>query len=286
MEHHQQVPWQLKIAAKVILSRVPISHRLLNKAGVFNVGGMDNPKYAVSVFRRHFQGAVFARKDQPFVVLEIGPGHSVSSVVIARAFGASAAYAVDVTPLATTDVEHYRRLETYLRENGLNPPSLANCSNLDDVMSASNGHYLSNGVDSLKCIPTASVDFIFSHTVLQHVRRKDFAPLLAEMRRIQRPDGVGSHTVSISDILGGNLNDLRFSERTWESNLMANSGFYTNRIRYGEFLKMFRDAGFVPQVYRTAQWDHLPTPREKMAPQFAKLPDADLQISGFDVYLH
>jgi len=121
MEHHQQVPWQLKIAAKVILSRVPISHRLLNKAGVFNVGGMDNPKYAVSVFRRHFQGAVFARKDQPFVVLEIGPGHSVSSVVIARAFGASAAYAVDVTPLATTDVEHYRRLETYLREHGPTP---------------------------------------------------------------------------------------------------------------------------------------------------------------------
>lgn len=286
MEHSEQVPWQLKIAAKVILSRIPISHRLLNKAGIFNVGGMDNPKYAVGVFLRHFQNAVFARKDQPFVALELGPGHSVSSVIIARIFGASSAYAVDVTPLAAADVEHYRQLETYLRENGYNPPSLDGCSDLDSVMKACNGQYLFNGVESLKSIPTASVDFIFSHTVLQHVRRKDFPSLLAEMRRIQRPDGVGSHTVSISDILGGNLNDLRFSEKTWESNLMANSGFYTNRIRYAEFLKMFAEAGFIPQVYRTAHWDRLPTPREKMAPQFAKLPDADLQISGFDVYLH
>lgn len=286
VEHSEQVPWQLKIAAKVILSRVPISHRLLSRAGIFNVGGMDKPKYAVGVFNRHFQNAVFARKDQPFVTLELGPGHSVFSAVIARTFGASASYAVDASPLAIADMEHYHQLESYLRESGLNPPSLAKCTDLQCVLDACNAQYMTNGVESLKRIPTASVDFIWSHTVLQHVRRKDFAPLLAEMRRIQRPDGVGSHTLSLSDILGGNLNDLRFSEKTWESNLMANSGFYTNRIRYGELLTMFREAGFIPQVYRTAHWDRLPTPREKMAPQFAKLPESDLQISGFDVYLH
>ena len=85
MEHHQQVPWQLKLAAKVILSRVPVSHRFLSHAGIFNLGGMENPKYAVEVFRRHFQNAVFGRKDQSFVVLELGPGDSVSSAVIASA---------------------------------------------------------------------------------------------------------------------------------------------------------------------------------------------------------
>jgi SAM-dependent methyltransferase len=286
MEHHQHVPWQLKIAAKVILSRVPVSPRLLNKAGVFRTNAMQDPGYAVGVFRRHFQNAVFARKDKSFVVLELGPGTFASSVVIARAFGASSAYAVDVTPFATDDVSQYYSLELHLRKMGLEPPSLANCSNLDDLMRACNGQYLSNGLESLKSIPTASVDFIFSHTVLQHIRRKDFVPLIVELRRIQRPDGVGSHTVSISDILGGNLNDLRFSRETWESNLMANSGFYTNRIRYNEYLKHFRDAGFVPQVYRTAHWDTLPTPRSKMAPEFAVLPESELQISGFDVYLH
>ena len=282
----RSLPWQLKIAAKVILSRVPLSPKLLSRAGVFQVGGMRRPEYAVNVFRRHFKNAVFARKDQPFVVLELGPGFSVFSAVIARAFGASASYAVDSSPLASTDVQLYRELATYLHDNGFNPPSLENSNSLDEILKACGGTYLSNGVESLKTIPTASVDFVFSHTVLQHVRRKDFAALLAEMRRIQRPDGVGSHMISISDILGGNLNDLRFSEKTWESDLMANSGFYTNRIRYNEYLKYFKEAGFVPQVYRTAKWDTLPTPRNKMAPEFASLPESELQISGFDVYLH
>ena len=286
MEPHHHVPWQLKIAAKVVLSHVPLSHRLLNKVGVFNLGGMLRPEYAVGVFRRHFQNAEFARKNQPFVALELGPGDSLFSVVIARAFGASAAYSVDVGDFAADRVEYYQQLEGYLRRQGLNPPSLAHCSNLNDVMEVCNGQYFVNSVDSLKRIPTASVDFIFSHTVLQHVRRKDFRPMLAELRRIQRSDGVGSHTISISDILGGNLNDLRFSEKTWESDLMASSGFYTNRIRYNEFLRYFHEAGFIPQVYRTAHWETLPTPRNKMAPEFAALSESELQISGFDVYLH
>ena len=286
MEHHQHLPWQLRIAAKVILSHVPISHRLLNKAGIFTTNEMENPGYAVEVFRRHFENAEFARKRQPFIALELGPGQSISSVVIARAFGACAAYAVDISPFAVNDIDHYRLLEFRLREIGLNPPSLAECFDLIGVLKACNGQYLSNGLDSLKGIPTGSVDFIFSHTVLQHVRRKDFISLLLELRRIQRRDGVGSHTVSISDILGGNLNDLRFRNGTWESEFMANSGFYTNRIRYHEFLNGFREAGFVPEVYRIARWDTLPTPRSKMAPQFAILPDSELQVSGFDVYLH
>jgi SAM-dependent methyltransferase len=280
---HQHVPWQFKIAAKVVLSRVPVSRRLLNRAGIFKTNAMENPGYATGVFRRHFQNAIFARKAQPFVALELGPGRSVASVVIARAFGASAAYAIDVTPFAANDIGQYRFLELYLREIGLEPPSLAKCSDLNDVMKACNGQYLSNGVESLKSIPTGSVDFIFSHTVLQHVRRKDFVPLLAELRRVQRLDGIGSHTVSITDILGGNLNDLRFSQETWESNFMANSGFYTNRIRYNEFLRLFQEARFVHEVYRTARWENLPTPRTKMAPQFASLPFSELQVSGFDV---
>ena len=286
MGNHSRVPWQLKIAAKVILARVPLSPKLLSRAGLFQVGGMRHPKYAVGVFRRHFEKAVFARKDLPFVTLELGPGFSAFSPVIARAFGASASYAVDASPLAGTDVQLYRDLASYMRENGLNPPSLENCNTLDEVLKECNGAYLTQGVDSLKAIPTSSVDFVWSHSVLQHVRRKDFVEFLAQLRRIQRPDGVGSHTVSIADILGGNLNDLRFSQKTWESDLMANSGFYTNRIRYNEYLKYFREAGFVPQVYRTTQWDTLPTPRNKMAPEFAQLPESELQISGFDVYLH
>jgi SAM-dependent methyltransferase len=285
MATHLHFPWQLKIAAKLVLARVPFRSPLFKHVGVFTMGGMDHPEYAMGVFRRHFDGATFARKAQPFVALELGPGDSLFSALIARTFGAITTFAVDVGPFAISDVGHYRQMESHLRRLGLQPPSLANCSTVSDIMKLCGGKYLTSGLASLKEIPSGSVDFVWSHAVLQHVRRKEFLPLLQELRRIQRPDGVGSHCLSISDILGGRLNDLRFSERVWESELMANSGFYTNRIRYGMLLEMFRQAGFDPRVYRTAKWQTLPTPRDKMAPEFANLPEEDLQISGFDVYL-
>src|SRR5215475_14393555 len=175
MANRSRLPWQLKIAAKVVLSRVPLSPKLLSRAGLFQVGGMRRPDYALGVFRRHFDKAVFARKDLPFVTLELGPGFSVFSGVIARAYGASATYAVDASPLASTDVQLYRDLANLLRNEGLNPPSLDDCNSLDEILKKCGAVYLSNGVESLKSIPTASVDFAWSHSVLQHVRRKDFA---------------------------------------------------------------------------------------------------------------
>jgi hypothetical protein len=118
------------------------------------------------------------------------------------------------------------------------------------------------------------------------VRRKEFLPILQELRRVQRPDGVASHCIPIRDIIGGKLNDLRFSERIWESSFMAHSRFYTNRLRYLELLRLFRQAGFEPEVVREIRWKTLPTPRRKMAKEFAVLSEEDLQVSEFDVLLH
>jgi hypothetical protein len=66
---------------------------------------------------------------------------------------------------------------------------------------------------------------------------------------------------------------------------MANSRFYTNRLRYQELLRLFREAGFEPEVTRKMEWETLPTPRQKMAKEFAALPEDDLKVSDFDVLL-
>ena len=88
-------------------------------------------------------------------------------------------------------------------------------------------------------IPSASVDFVWSNAVLPYARRDGFLPFLREPRRIQRPAGIGSHRIPIKDVIGGKLNDLWFRERVWESSFMANSRFYTNRLRYLELLRLF-----------------------------------------------
>jgi hypothetical protein len=285
MRHMQSVPWQVKIAAKLVLARLPLPYSFWEKIGLFKQGRMEAPDYALGIFRQHFDAANFARKRGGFVALEFGPGDSLCSALIVRAFGGSKTYLVDAEPCATTNVAVYRRMEEHLRGLGLHPPSLNHCKNLDDVAQAISAEYLTEGLVSLKKIPTASVDFAWSHAVLPYVRRREFSATLQEMRRIQRPDGVASHAIPIKDVIGGDLNDLRFSERVWESSFMAESRFYTNRLRYAELLRLFRQAGFEPEVIRERRWDKLPTPRNKMSSQFAALPDDDLLVEDFDVLL-
>jgi SAM-dependent methyltransferase len=286
MRHMQSIPWQLKIAAKIVLARLPLSYHLWEKIGLFKQGGMERPEYALKIFRRHFDAASFARKAGDFVALEFGPGDSLCSALIARTLGASRTFLVDVESCASTNLAVYRRMECHLRQLGLYPPHLDHCRSMEDVAEACSAEYLTEGLASLRKIPSTSVDFVWSHAVLPYVRRKDFLATLQELRRVQRPDGVGSHCIPIKDIIGGKLNDLRFSQQIWESSFMANSRFYTNRLRYLELLRLFQQAGFEPEVVRKIRWKTLPTPRRKMVRQFAMLSEEDLRVSDFDVLLH
>ena len=286
MRHMQRLPWQLKIPAKIVLARLPVPYSWWEKIGLFKQGRMERPDYAVKIFRKHFDAARLGERPGAFVALELGPGDSLCSGLIARTLGASRTFVVDAEPCASSDLSVYRRMESYLRESGLNPPNLDHCRSVGEVAEACSTEYLTEGLTSLRTISSASVDFVWSHAVLPYVRRKDFPAFLRELRRIQRPGGVGSHCIPIKDVLSGSLNDLRFSEALWESALMAESRFYTNRYRYSELLELFHRVGFEAEVVREVRWETLPTPRRKMAKEFAALSEEDLLVSEFDVLLH
>ena len=134
-------------------------------------------------------------------------------------------------------------------------------------------------------IPGRSVDFLWSHAVLEHVRLGEFLDTLQELRRVIRPDGICSHRVDLMDHLCCELNNLRFPEDLWESDFFARSGFYTNRIRHSEMLDLFREAGFSPEVVRIDRWERLPTPLAKMAMKYRGLGEDELRIFAFDVIL-
>jgi SAM-dependent methyltransferase len=202
MRHMQSVPWQLKIAAKIVLARLPLPYHFWEKIGLFKQGGMDRPEYALRIFRRHFDAASLTGKADGFVGLELGPGDSLDSALIAKTFGASKTILVDVESCASTDVGVYRRMESHLRQLGMYPPNLDRCRSMDDVAEACSAEYMTAGLASLREIPSASVDFTWSHAVLPYVRRDEFLPVLQELRRVQRPGGVASHCVPIKDIVG------------------------------------------------------------------------------------
>ncbi len=59
------VPWQVKIAGKLLLSRIPAGYRFWKRVKLF--GGMEEPDYAHDVFMRHYGHVDFPREDRGFV---------------------------------------------------------------------------------------------------------------------------------------------------------------------------------------------------------------------------
>ena len=55
MSLRNKVPWQLKIFAKLILSKLPFSYSQWSKIGLFRHGKMDSFNYAWNVLNRHRQ---------------------------------------------------------------------------------------------------------------------------------------------------------------------------------------------------------------------------------------
>jgi SAM-dependent methyltransferase len=257
---------------------LPFGYSVWAKVGIFRYGSNENAEYAYLVFNRHFG---LAHPKPGFVALELGPGDALGSAILTRAFGGSCSYQVDVGDFASRDVRVYRRIAEYCDRKDLPAPDLSDSLTLQDVLSCCGATYKTDGLNSLREIADGSVDFIYSQSCLQHVRANEFLGTMRELKRILRPGGTASHWINLQDHLDHALNNLRFSQRIWESSLMAKSGFYTNRIRFAEMRRLAKDAGFVTDVTETVSWQKLPTERAKMATQFRDLPEEDLLVRGF-----
>lgn len=272
------LPWRLKLHAKLALSRLGLPYGFWSRLGLFRHGYMDQAGYALRVFEEHQREAAPA---PGFRALELGPGDSLASALIARAHGAKGIWMVDHGDFAHRDVARYRELADLLREKGLEVPE--GWRSVPEMLEACGAAYLTEGLASLRSLPPASVDLIWSHAVLEHVRRRDFLPTLQEFRRLLTPSGVMTHQIDLQDHLGGALNSLRFPEATWESPRWVAGGFYTNRLRQAEILDLFAQAGFQADVLRTRRWEALPTPRHAMVLPYRDHAEEDLQVK--DVFL-
>lgn len=272
------IPWWGKIGLKLILARVPLSYRGFARMGVFRHGSMDSADYALSVFRRHQAHA----PDAPWVGVEIGPGDTVFSAPLARFHGCRKLWLVDSGDYADKDLGLYREMARTLAHDASVAGLLDACSAIDfaGLLADCGATYLTDGVSSLASIETASVDLVWSHAVLEHVRVADFPRLCQEMYRILRPGGQASHVVDFKDHLAGGLNNLRIPSALWELDWFAqDSGFYTNRLRCNAMRAMFVAAGFEVRLLLEKRWDQPPLARSQLAPEFRDIDQQDLLVS-------
>ena len=275
------IPWWGKILAKVALSRLPLSHAGWRRLGLF-LPGPNTPEYAYGVVRSHLENIGWSDL-RGKTVLELGPGDNLFTALVARGLGAERVYLVDAGPCASMDAAKYVAGYDYLERQGLDLPPRTACTSREGLLTACAAEYLTNGVEDLRMISSNSVDLIWSQAVLEHVELSEIEELLAEIHRLLAGNGVTSHEVDLRDHLANALNNLRFSERTWEGDLLSSSGFYTNRIRYSQMLALFCKVGLSPDVLKTTTWDAMPTPRRSLHSSFRRLPEDDLLVSTFKV---
>jgi hypothetical protein len=271
------VPWWAKGALKLSLSRVPIHYYVRRALHLASHGAMRRPGYAYDVFMRHFTASAFHRKEAGgFTALELGPGDSLFSAMIAKAHGAATIWLVDIGRFACDDMQLYRNMARFLTDRGLRVPAGLDTSTIDKLCASCDTSYETQGFQSLRRLPSGSIDFIFSNAVLQAVRRDEFAPTLKELHRLTHPQGCNVHSIDLRDMMGLSLNHLRFSPRVWESKWVRESGFYTNRLRLAEILELCDDAGFESEVSELNRWPELPVNRTRLAKPFCDMPDEEL----------
>jgi SAM-dependent methyltransferase len=280
-----RIPWFLKIPAKVALSRLPIRDMQWQKLNIFRAGTMDSPESAFDIFKGHLEESRLTTL-KGCIVLELGPGNGLLTALYARSFGAERTWLIDAGRLASPDVALFAKAEQLLLKCGLPVPGVGRTCSMDIALGQLNTTYLTEGLASLQTVPDETIDFMFSNAVLEHVRLSEFAKTVREMRRMLKPSGVASHRIDFRDHLQNGLNNLRFREQVWESEFMARSGFYTNRLNWPAMEKLFQQAGFSVEVRSIDTWPRgLPTRQRVMAQPFRSMPTDELMVMGAQIVL-
>lgn len=134
----------------------------------------------------------------------------------------------------------------------------------------------------------ASIDLVFSNSVLEHVPAPVLAALMQETRRVLTPDGLALHNVNCGDHYAyfdrgiTPIHYLRFSDAQWR--WWNNDILFQNRLRAIDFLNAAREAGLevVLDTHKgrpdlLARLHELP-----IAPQFRHYPASELCCTSLD----
>jgi hypothetical protein len=236
---------------------------------------MDNPDYALATFENHFPDSQEI-PTTPFVFLEIGPGDSLASGIIASSKGAKISYLIDSGDYMTKDVSKYLNLIARL----FGPDFLKNkkIETIDDIKQAFNIIQMTSGLTSLKTLPDKLIDLSFSNACLEHVYAAEVSDYFIELKRVSKDNAVSSHCIDFKDHLAYSLNNLRFSKKFWEKEMIKKSGVYTNRLRFSEMKDAIENAGFCCVVIKTEKWDVLPINISKLHQDYQSYKIEDLLV--------
>ncbi|MFB2917364.1 MULTISPECIES: class I SAM-dependent methyltransferase [Aerosakkonema] len=221
-------------------------------------GGTDHvPSQVVGVLERYSQ--LIGDRNFPVkgkVCLELGTGNSPDIAFLMLLGGASRSLMVDTEPFMKVPFQEgkeYEELVIYLRSietDRIKFPQLP--ANLNDV----NLNEIARRLEYVNYdgvhlpLPDASVDIIYSKSVLEHVREPQ--QLFQELRRISKPEAIHLHIVDLRDhfhikddntVDGNWLEFLEYDEEAWSRRCVKTHG-WCNRLRLPSWYPIVQGSGF------------------------------------------
>jgi SAM-dependent methyltransferase len=236
--------WWFIISVKLLFSFAPFIKRIFKALGFYSPGRMLDHDYAINIFNEHYSDLDSLSDDVNLgkVIVEFGPGGSNFSALIGHAMGFSKSILIDIEPLDEVVLESAEKNFYIIKDKLKSGGKYATVENSD--FSDIDYTYMNKGIMSLVALESNSVDFLWSHSVLQHIHIDSFLSALSEFHRVLKPGSLMSHKIDLKDCIAFGLNNMRFSDRIWNSDRFLTSGFYTNRIRRDEMLNLFSVSGF------------------------------------------
>jgi len=269
-------PWWGKVGVKLALAALRLPRDGLRRIGIGRHSFVpDDPARLLDEPAGHIARYRALTGRAPAVVLELGPGRMVARAPAYAALGAQKIWFVDVEDDAPAEVSAYARVARLAADRGWAAPDLSAAADREAALAACGARFLV-GPEALAAIPAGSVDLILSDVALEHVRLAALPGLVAELRRISAPGALGRHAVDFHDHVGGALNTLRFSPGFWESDWVARSGLYVNRMGLGAMQAAFAEAGFATEVTDALAWAAPPPGAERIHPALRGTPAEDL----------
>lgn len=278
--------WRLKARIQRVLGRIPFGRdcNYLLQRFVTHTYPRRGPvlDQVVSTAARHRDNieGFGGRPLESSTSLEFGAGWDLAAPLALAGYGIGTQLLFDIEPVARATLVH--RVIADLVERGHLPGPVPSSASIDELVGRFGISYRAPGDARATGLTDRSVDVVISTSTLEHIAPPDIEAILAEMRRVLRPEGICSFAIDYHDHFAGadgtihSLNFLRFPSTEWARWNCPMQ--FQNRLRHPDFVELFERAGFEVADVDAIVDPSLPDDIE-ICEEFAHYDAADLRIT-------
>lgn len=274
------IPWKIRLKIKLLEIKYPriVPHFLKQKS---------DPEHYNEVFYNALR-KMDIENFEGKTICELGPGQFLSHALLTYQMGGVSSYLLEIDDFAN------QKSEIKVEKNMILDDSFRKIRKLprpkdhitwQQYLQEIDAKYYTDGIDGYLRVPSDTIDYMFSFSVIEHIRKNVFKKYMEEAYRMLKQGGLAYHTVDLKDHLGGGKNQLRYPDSVWEDEIHYRLDNYTNRLSCTEICSLLEEIGYEIVGIEKKRYKEFPIKRNELSKEFRDIPDDDLLVSDFTIIL-